>query len=139
MNVNDAPDEGETVWSRAGRIQPPDAPANALRMLLAPRALASEDTLNLFGYYNIDVVTAGHYTSSLPVAIYVVLIERATGRVWLSDVKNHEDIPATYISDAGPPSVERIDNPSNTIGMSESGHFTLALSRHLGLAPSEST
>lgn len=128
----DQPTQLQTVSKRSGRIEAPEAPANALTLVLAGRNSPKEPTLSLFGYYNIDVATAGRYGSVLPGAAYVVLVERESGEARVRDLANEDDVPASYAAD-GEPSITRADAPANTSGMSESGHFTVNLSSHLGL------
>ncbi len=124
--------ESETVNKVLGRISAPEAPANALTMALSPRVTSDEPSLLLFGYYNIDVEIAGHYGSILPGAAYIVLLERSTGSVYIRDLSNDDDVPAIY-SLSAEPSVTRADGAPATGVISESGHFIVNLTHHLGL------
>jgi len=132
MADQDQPIEAQTVARGAGRLKAPEAPATALTLVLAPRASTQEPALSLFGFYNIDVTTAGRHGSVLPGAIFVALVERDTALVHVRDLSNDDDVPALYVPGA-PPSITREDDPGDLEGMSESGHFTVDLPHHLGL------
>jgi hypothetical protein len=134
MDMNDDLNGPFAVTTGTTPESPPVGPENSLTLKLIPGTLSGAAPLVLHGSYNLSVDVTGHYSSLPPAPFLLVAIARETGRVYVRDLANDDDIPSTYLGEGAPPSVVRSGpGGSSSAGIRMTGSFRVDMAPHLTL------